>query len=186
MVAQPFEIYQIKITLRDSQPPIWRRIHVQSGITLAKLHKILQRVMGWEDVHLHQFLIHGDRYGSRDCNTSALERANDERRCTLGKVAKAGSEFVYHYDFGDNWEHVLVIETALPPQEGGRYPVCLAGARACPPEDVGGIPGYENYLRAINDPKHPESAEYLEWIGRHFDSEAFNVDEINSALHAMR
>ena len=97
-----------------------------------------------------------------------------------------GSQFRYNYDFGDYWQHALVIEETLPPQEGVRYPVCLAGARACPPEDVGGTPGYENFLEALRHPKHPEHNEYLEWIGGAFDSEAFDVDEVNQGLRGIR
>jgi Plasmid pRiA4b ORF-3-like protein len=96
------------------------------------------------------------------------------------------SGFTYLYDFGDNWEHVIVVEKSLPPGEGVRYPVCLAGARACPPEDVGGIPGYEGFLEAVKNPDHPEHDEYIDWIGGKFDLEAFDVDEVNQRLRALR
>jgi Plasmid pRiA4b ORF-3-like protein len=163
-VPEPVEICEIKVTLRDSRPLIWRRIHMQSDTTLAKLHRILQRVMGWEDAHLHQFVIEGERYGSRDRDALEPMETKDEREYTLGKVAaNAGRQFLYHYDFGDNWQHVLAVEKTFPPEEGGQYPVSLAGARACPPGDVGGIPGYEDFVDAIKNPHHPEKAEYLEW-----------------------
>ena len=186
-MPKPAEIYQIKVTLRDSQLPIWRRIQVRSDITLAKLHRILQRVMGWENAHLHQFVVRGKYYGMTDQDKGEPRKVRDERNYTLGElVAEASAEFVYYYDLGDNWEHVLVVEGTLPPQEGVRYPVCLAGARACPPEDVGGVPGYENFLEAMRDPQHPEHEEYLEWIGGDFDPEAFDVDEVNRHLRAVR
>ena len=144
-MSKPVEIYQIKVTLRDSQLPIWRRIQVRSDTTLAKLHRILQCVLGWEDAHLHQFVIGGEYYGIPDPEEEP-RRTKDGRKCRLSEVVPGeGSQFLYNYDFGDYWQHALVIEKTLPPQEGPRYPVCLAGARACPPEDVGGTPGYEKF-----------------------------------------
>ncbi len=94
--------------------------------------------------------------------------------------------FAYTYDFGDNWEHILEIEKSLPPEEGVRYPLCLAGARACPPEDVGGIPGSENFLQALADANQPEHDEYLEWIGGDFDPEKFDLDEVNHRLRSAK
>ena len=95
-------------------------------------------------------------------------------------------QFRYNYDFGDNWVHILAVEKMLPAEEVVRYPICLAGVRACPPEDVGGLPGYENFLEAMRDPKHPEHTEYLEWISGRFDPEAFDVDEVNRRLRRLR
>jgi len=186
-LAKPVEIYQIKVTLRDSQSPIWRRIQVRSDITLAKLHRILQRVMGWEDAHLHQFVIQGQRYGVPDDDHGSPCETKDERKYKLGDMVRAeGSQFAYNYDFGDYWQHVLVVEEIVPPQGGVQYPVCLAGARACPPEDVGGIPGYENFLEALRDPNHPEHEELVEWIGGEFDPEAFDIDAINLKLRGLK
>jgi hypothetical protein len=183
---RPAEIYQIKVTLRDSQPPIWRRIQVRSDITLAKLHKVLQRVMGWEDAHLHQFVIEGEYYGVPN-QEEEPRRTKDERKYRLNEVIPGeGWQFRYNYDFGDDWQHTLVVEKILPLQEGVRHPVCLAGARACPPEDVGGLPGYEDFLEALRDPQRPEHDEYREWIGGPFDSEAFDLDAANRKLRGMR
>jgi len=184
--SKPVEIYEIKVTLRDSQPPIWRRIQVRSDIALAKLHRILQRVMGWEDAHLHQFVIQGEYYGIPDPEEEP-RRTKDERKYQLrDAVSTEGSQFAYNYDFGDYWQHVLVVEKTLPPQEGVRYPICLEGARACPPEDVGGVPGYEDFLDAVRDPKHPEHGGLLEWVGGAFDPEEFDVDEVNQKLRGIR
>ena len=186
-IPQPVEIYQIKVTLRDSQPPIWQRIQVRSHITLAKLHRILQCVMGWEDAHLHQFAIGDQYFGMPGENDTGPRQTTDERKYKLSEVVpEERSQFRYDYDFGDNWQHVLVVEKILPPEEGVRYPVCLAGARACPPEDVGGLPGYENFLEAIGDPGHPEHNEFSEWIGGTFDPEAFDVHEVNQRLRSKR
>ena len=181
------QIYQIKITLRGSRPPIWRRIQVRCDITLAQLHRILQAVMGWTDSHLHRFLIRGEPYGVRDQDEIGFSRTIDERRYKLERVGPGENfRFTYTYDFGDGWEHDILVEDVLSPTEGVRYPVCLAGARACPPEDVGGIPGYENFLEATRNPEHPEHKEYLEWIGGHFDPEAFDVSAINQQLRRLK
>ncbi len=160
---------------------------MRSDVTLAKLHRILQRVMGWKDAHLHQFIMQGEYYGIRDQDEGEPRKIRDERNYKLGDLVQAeGSQFAYNYDFGDYWQHLLMVEKTLPPQEGVRYPFCLAGARACPPEDVGGIPGYENFLEALGDPKHPEHDEFVEWIGGEFDPEAFAVDEVNQKLRGIR
>ena len=116
-----------------------------------------------------------------------LRKKIDERKHRLRDVvSRQASRFRYEYDFGDLWTHELLVENILSPQEGVRYPVCLAGARACPPEDIGGTPGYENFLAAINSPRHSEHQEYLEWIGHRFDPEAFDVNEVNRKLHRLK
>jgi hypothetical protein len=160
---------------------------VRGDTTLAELHRILQCTLGWTDAHLHQFIIQGEQYGTLDQDEGEPRKARDERKYTLSElVAGAGAPFTYTYDFGDNWEHVLEIEKTFPPDKSVRYPVCLAGARACPPEDVGGIPGYENFREAMRDPQHPDHKELSEWIGSSFDPEEFDLDEVNWHLGAMR
>jgi len=180
-------IYQIKVTLKGSKPPIWRRIQVRSNITLAKLHHIIQAVMGWMDYHLHQFTVEGRYFGLPHPDYGDSLEMNDERRVKLNQVVPGeGSKFVYEYDFGDSWQHALLVEKILPPEKGVRYPVCVKGRRACPPEDVGGIWGYYGFLEAIQDPDHPEYEDYLEWIGGEFDPAAFDLDGVNAALRALR
>ena len=143
--------------------------------------------MGWEDAHLHEFVIRDEHYGVPGEEDIGPRKTRDERNYKLRDTVSAeGSQFAYNYDFGDYWQHVLVTEKTLPPQEGARYPVCLAGARACPPEDVGGIPGYEDFLEAMRDPQHPEHDEYREWIGGDFDPEAFDVDAVNQRLRGLK
>jgi hypothetical protein len=178
-------IYQIKVTLCESKPPIWRRILVPSDITLAKLHRILQAVMGWTDSHLHQFIVEGTYYGVPDPDD--FIEVKSERRVRLNQVVAGETyRFIYEYDFGDSWEHELLVEKIVPPEKGVRYPVCIKGKRACPPEDVGGVWGYAEFLEAIRDPEHAEHEDYLEWIGGEFDPEAFDLDEINAALSHLR
>ena len=122
--------------------------------------------MGWTDTHLHQFAIRGKQYWIPDEGDMALRKKIDERKHRLKDVvSRQTSRFTYEYDFGDLWAHELLVENILSPQAGVRYPVCLAGARTCPPEDVGGRVGYENLLEAIHNPNHPQHEGYLEWIG---------------------
>lgn len=183
-------VYQLKVTLKESKPPIWRRIQVPGNITLLKLHRVLQAVMGWEDYHLHQFVVDGVFYGTRDPDfqVSGMETVN-ERGVRLYQIAlDVGSRFIYEYDFGDSWYHQIVVEKLLPPEAGAsaRYPTCIAGKRACPPEDVGGVWGYESFLEAIRDPAHPEHEELLGWAGGSFDPEEFDLEDVNDALKRVR
>jgi Plasmid pRiA4b ORF-3-like protein len=142
---------------------------------------------GLAECALHQFIIRGQRYGPPDEDDIGPRKTKDERKYKLSElVAGEGEQFIYEYDFGDNWQHTLEIEKVVAAEEGTRYPVCVAGARACPPEDVGGMPGYEDFLAAINDATHAEHEEYLDWIGGEFDPEAFDRDEVNRRLRAMR
>lgn len=180
------QIYQIKVTLKGSKPPIWRRIQVPCNITLAELHRILQAVMGWWDYHLHQFIVGRTYYGVPHPDYYDYMEMRDESQVRLNQIADKGSKFVYEYDFGDSWEHVLLVEKVLEPEPDRQYPVCIKGKRACPPEDVGGIWGYYSFLEAIQNPDHPEHEDYLEWVGGEFDPEAFDLDEVNAALRALR
>ena len=186
-IQEPDQIYQIKVTLADSQPPIWRRIQVKSDITLAKLHRVLQMVMGWTDMHLHQFAILEKRYGVPDEEDVGPTETKDEGKYKLHDLVRGeDSRFSYDYDFGDNWEHELLIEKVLPDEKGVRYPLCLDGARACPPEDVGGTLGYKHFLEVIRNPTHPEHKEFLDWISSEFDPEEFDVDEVNHILRSVK
>jgi len=178
-------IYQIKVTLKGSKPPIWRRILVPGSVTLAKLHDILQVTMGWTDSHLHQFDVRGTYYG--EPHPEYFHEVRDERRVRLDQIVTGeGFRFIYEYDFGDSWEHDLLVEKILPPDPGRQYPVCIKGKGACPPEDVGGIWGYYDFLEAIRDPKHEEHEDYLEWIGGEFDPEAFDLEAVNAELARLR
>lgn len=181
-------IYQLKITLQDSKPPIWRRIQTHGSVTLAELHRIIQAAMGWENQHLHQFIIGDHVYGPA---TPGLDEAGidarDERRARLNEVApREGSKFTYQYDFGDDWEHAILVERILEPEPGARYPRCLAGRRACPPEDSGGVWGYEQLMETLRNPGDPEYAEMREWVGSQFNPDAFSLDETNAELESLR
>jgi hypothetical protein len=181
------DIYRLKVTLKNSKPPIWRRIEVAGNTRLDKLHRVLQATMGWWDAHLHQYIVGDAYYGEPHPDYEMWgDKMLDESKYRLNQIAPAeNSRFVYEYDFGDSWEHVVLVEKILPPEKGIHYPRCIKGKRACPPEDVGGVWGYGSFLEAINDPKHPEHEEVLEWAGDDFDAEAFDLEDINAALQPV-
>src|SRR6266508_3874429 len=153
----PKTVYQIKVTLIGSKPPIWRRILVADTTTLHRLHTILQTIMGWDDYHLHMFTINKQIYGEPEDDEFGDLGIKSEARFELDQVVgRAGAKFRYGYDFGDSWEHELIVEKILPAEKGVHFPLCGAGKRACPPEDVGGVWGYQEFLEAIADPGHSE------------------------------
>lgn len=178
-------LYQFKITLNGTKPPIWRRIQVKN-CTLDKLHEHIQAAMGWTNSHLHLFEIDKERYGDPEllddgfadfeCIDSTLTKIGDI-------VPKDGARFgfQYEYDFGDSWEHKVLFEGCARVESGRRYALCVAGARDCPPEDVGGVWGYAEYLEAIADPKHERHEEMLEWGGP-FDPDEFDAGEATKRM----
>ena len=176
-------IYQLKVTLDDIEPPIWRRLLVPAGMTLGDLHIAIQVAMGWTDSHLHRFEGGGRGYGRPDHEDEASVR--DERRVLLRDVLGPRGSLVYEYDFGDSWHHLIRAEAVLAREKGGTYPRCSEGARACPPEDCGGAWGYQEMLEAIADSKHERHDEMLEWIGGGFDPEAFDLDGINKRMAGL-
>ena len=169
-------VYQIVVTLKDSKPPVWRRFHVPSSLTLAQLHDALQIIMGWTDSHLHRFIINGQEFGRPDYEDRFEDDdpLRDERRIHLAKLFPVvPAAFLYEYDYGDGWLHVIVVEWTLSASSGVQYPSCVEGERACPPEDVGGIFGYEELLTILADPEHEEYERMRMWAGEDFNPEAF-------------
>ena len=177
-------IYQMKIVLDGIQPPIWRRFLVAGDTKLGKLHRVLQIVMGWENSHLHEFKVGRVSFGepSPDYPGKTLDAKKVELR---GVAQDEKDRLKYIYDFGDGWEHDLIVEKIIEPEIGKHYPVCLAGERACPPEDCGGIPGYEMLLTALSGPKTADERDLVEWAGD-FDPDRFDLDAINAGLKRMR
>ncbi len=176
----PGVVYQLKITLRDIKPPIWRRVQVKD-CTLNQLHDLIQTCMGWDGYHLHAFEIGGEQYSEPD--PDGMMETEDERKVKLSQVVAGGiKKLTYTYDFGDNWDHVIQVEKTLEAEAGVRYPRCIAGKRACPPEDCGGPWGYAEFLEAIRDPKHERHEELLEWVGGEFDPEKFDIEAVNEEL----
>jgi hypothetical protein len=180
-VTAKTKIYEIKIELREVRPAVLRRVQVPGELSLAGLHAVVQVAMGWTDSHLHEFDVDGARYGLPDPDWDAGE-VGDEARVTLFRLLGQGDRVGYVYDFGDGWTHRLTVEKVLAPEPGVSYPRCVAGRRACPPEDVGGPWGYDEFLAAMADPAHPEHEHYREWVGGPFDPAAFDLIEVNAAL----
>ena len=181
------KVYQLKISLMDSNPEIWRRVLVSGNTTLGKLHRIIQNVMDWTDSHLHEFIVKDVSYADPDPEME-MDRSKNENRTHLCNIAPtAKSSFVYVYDFGDGWEHKIKVEKTMDHHErfSGR-PVCLEGESACPPEDCGGIYSYYDMLEIIKNPKHPEYNDTMEWLGGEFDPNVFDLDETNQILKKMR
>ena len=171
-------VYRLKVTLRGIRPPIWRRIEVPGSISLFDLHGTLQAAMGWADCHLHQFIHGGIYYGPPDREFDMPMES--ERRTRLADLLRQPKDrLTYEYDFGDSWEHDLILEAIDEAQPWARYPRVVDGKRACPPEDVGGVPGYEEFVLAIRDPGHEEHASMLEWVGGRFDPEQYDVITAN-------
>lgn len=179
------QLYQLHIQLADIQPPIWRRIVVPGQVTLFRLHQILQVVMGWTFSHLHQFIVDEVRYGEPDPEFD--EDIKLDRHVQLRKIApKVGDRFLYEYDFGDSWRHEVTVEHIEPLTLDTYYILqCFEGERACPPEDCGGVGGFERLCEALRDRHHPEHRELREWAGKHYDPKLFSVQAVNSALGLM-
>ncbi|MFQ5973697.1 MAG: plasmid pRiA4b ORF-3 family protein [Alphaproteobacteria bacterium] len=177
-------IYQLKVTIENIRPPVWRRLQVPGDITLGSLHDVLQTAFGWTDSHLHQFVIGDTYFAVPDPEDAGWgPRARDERRARLTDVIRRGAKrFVYEYDFGDGWEHEIIVEEILAPETGTAYPRCLVGRRACPPEDCGGPWGYAELLETIRNPQHPDHVEMRDWVGEEFDPEHFDLDAVNAQL----
>jgi hypothetical protein len=182
-MGQSTAIYQLKLMLSDVKPPIWRRIEV-TDCTLSKLNKIIQIVMGWNGCHLWGFDIGGEEYGDDATGETEMISA---RKIKLSQVVQAGiKKFRYTYDFGDNWDHIIQVEKVLEAESEVKYPRCVKGSRACPPEDCGGAWGYGDFLEAIQNPKRSQHEERLEWFGGEFDPEAFDIEAVNKELATVR
>ncbi len=177
-------VYQIKISLKDLVPPIWRQILVKSDVKLADLHKIIQTVMGWTNSHLHQFMFNEKFYSDPEYEDDWDDNEQiDYRKIKLRDLlSKEKQKLTYEYDFGDGWEHIIALEKILPVDKNKHYPICIDGARSCPPEDCGGTGGYEDLLEIIKNPGHKEYDSMIEWLGSKFDSEQFDINEINKLL----
>jgi Plasmid pRiA4b ORF-3-like protein len=177
------QVFQLKITLAEVSPPVWRRVVLPGGYTLDRVHRAIQLAMGWQDYHLHSFEIDGVQYGQPD-PAGELD-LRDELDTRLDAVVGKDTVFIYTYDFGDWWEHEILVEEISPADPDERYPVCPAGANGCPPEDVGGAYGYANFLAALDDPAHPEHEAMREWVGPRFDRRAFDADRTTTLLRRL-
>lgn len=186
MAVPPPLVFQFHVQLLGIEPAIWRRIQVWEDTTLSQLHVILQNLFLWEDYHLHDFLVDRKVYSTPDPEDQFYgRRVFDESRVPLNAlVHRPGQSFIYNYDFGDGWAHKILLDGVLLAEPRAFYPRCLAGERSGPPEDVGGVGGYEEYLEALADPTHEEHEHWMEWRGP-FEPEAFDLMAVNDALRKI-
>ena len=182
MTKRASKIFQFKIKLRGITPMIWRRVQVKSDITFGMLHVFIFRAMGWEGYHLHEFVMCNPKKGYED-HIGRIDEEMDEDFIDEDKLridryfSMTNNTARYVYDFGDDWEHDIVLEKILEAQEGITYPICLAGKRACPPEDCGGVWGYKNLIEIMQDPDHDEYEEMVDWHGE-LNPEAFDPKDV--------
>lgn len=180
---QPPTIYKISVELEEIEPIIWRRFLVPSTVTLHRLHLILQEVMGWTNSHLYRFEIGKKEYGMPNPDNEFYELDfENSMRAKLGATVASERKFVYEYDFGDGWTHKLTVEDIIDAKPRERYPLCLEGERACPPEDCGGPRGYIRMLSIVANPLHEEFEETVTWLGQGFRPAAFNAERVNRRL----
>ncbi len=181
MVNNPNAV-QVRVSLDDIEPEVWRRLVVPMDWDLQHLHLTIQAAFNWWNYHLHEFRIGGLRYGDigalEDSFSEDDPRVFDERKVRLRDFVRNGMKFSYIYDFGDDWHHTVELEDLLSLDETPKHATCLGGARARPPEDVGGIPGYEQFLGVIADPRNPDHAEIRRWCGGHFDPDWFDLSTV--------
>ena len=174
------KILELDIILRDSKPKIWRRVLVPDNMTFLELHYIIQFAMGWTNSHLHQFVV-----GNYDRRIGIpyeddFEEMEDGREVKINSLLNAPKDkILYEYDFGDSWAHLIEVRQVHEPEPGKKYPVLTGGAMACPPEDCGGIWGYQDLVKELKKKNSREYEELLEWLGGEFDPEAFDINETN-------
>lgn len=180
------KIFQIQIALKGFKPKIWRRILVPSDLLLSDFHKIIQTTMGWTNSHLHQFIKNRTFYSIKHADDDMWDDNNVDyrkKKVRISDLIKAEKDkIIYEYDFGDGWEHDIILEKILPFDNKIKYPICLAGKMNCPPEDCGGIWGYYDMLEILKQPDHEEYENLIEWLGDKFDPEYFNKDKVNDLL----
>jgi len=178
-------IYQLKIELKGSEPKIWRRIQVAEDTSFSDLHDIIQLTMGWENSHLFEFKVNKVRIfdfeENFDDGSNPAER--DSFDTLLNEIVNLiKTKFTYIYDFGDHWEHDIQVEKILPALKEKSFPICIDGERAGPPEDCGGIWGYQDILKILTDKNHPQYEEITSWLGDEWNAESFNCDHVNILL----
>jgi len=187
--ARPGEkAIQFKVQLCYIRPPIWRRVVLPDNATLGDLHAVIQAAMGWYDCHMHSFDIKGVYYTSGAASQmDDMDMENEERVPLATVISRAKQKFIYEYDFGASWGHEIVSEKFLSLDSDATYPLCLGGARACPPKDCGSFPGYMDILKALSAKKPTaEQKELLEWVGEGYDPERFDLDAVNRRLRQKR
>jgi hypothetical protein len=177
-------VLQLRLQLADVNPAVWRRVLVPGSVRMAKLSVMILTAMGWTNSHLHAFRVGDKNYGM--CFDDYPEDEIDERGVTVLQALRDERRFVYDYDFGDGWEHDVIVEELTWPTSGLKFAICIDGQNACPPEDVGGPGGYSEFLDALSDPEHVEHERTLEWAGGFFNPAEFSLAATNAALQRLR
>ncbi|CAN5640395.1 plasmid pRiA4b ORF-3 family protein [soil metagenome] len=181
------EVYQLRIDLRGSRhPKVWRRILVPATIKLSLLHVVLLRAMGWGGGHMHEFTFAHGSYARVEPGMDLPFDVQDESRVSLRTALRGSLTFTWVYDYGDNWQHKVKVERAADMGVALNHPLCITGQGACPPDDVGGVPGFEEFVQAMGDPAHPEHDELTGWYGRPFDPVAFSVADVQERLDEIK
>ncbi len=179
-------ICQIQLSLLGSKPKIWRRVLIQSDMLLSDFHKVIQSSMGWTNSHLHLFNKNETCYAEKTADDSTWEELGhvDYQELKVSDLLiNEGERILYEYDFGDGWEHEIILEQILPGEENGlAKPICLAGKMNCPPEDCGGLRGYSDMLEILKNPDHEEYESFIVWLGGKFDPDHFNLNKVNKLL----
>lgn len=181
----PNKTYQVKITLKGSKPSIWRQVLIPSDLSLPDFHKVIQTTMGWTNSHLHQFIKNRTYYAPKMPDDIFWDEADnvDYSKLKISDLLKKEKEkIIYEYDFGDGWEHEIVLEKIEDDAMNKKDVTCLKGKNSCPPEDCGGIWGYYDMLEILKDPDHEEYEDYSEWLGVDFDPTYFDIEEVNEML----
>lgn len=184
--STPIEkVYQIKIILKDSEPSIWRRVKIASSIDLLELHGIIQAAMGWKDCHMHQFVSGGRHFGDEDPDFDY--KMTDERTVRVDELLKKEKgSITYEYDFDDSWEHMIRLEKILPGDDTPNLPVCVEGERACPPEEIGGVWGYEDMLDSLKNTRDRDHKKAMAIFGKDYDPDRLDIEEINARLAGLK
>ena len=177
--------YQLHVELEGVSPKVWRRLLVPATIDLSLLHVVLLWGMGWEGGHLHEFVFGRDHYGPAEPDLDLPDEVGDEDGVLLRDALRTRKTFLYVYDYGDNWRHKVRVEKVVTPHEPIDPALCIAGENACPPEDVGGVYGYQRALEVVRDRRHPDHEDMTEWLGP-WDAEAFDVERTAAWLRRIR
>lgn len=180
------KVYQLRIELANVQPTVWRTLWVPGTIKISRLDKVMQAAFGWANKHMHEFRIDGRRYGQTDFADRGDRDLLDERLFTLEAVIGTSvKEFVHDYDFGDGWSHKIRVEHIIDANEYNNWPVCIDGANACPPEDVGGPHGFASFVALMSDPTREDYLEMWRWHGGPFNPEAFEISAANMRIRRI-
>lgn len=189
MNVSPSEFIEIKVTLNDVEPPVWRKFIISTLATLEELHIVIQKTMGWQNCHLYDFSVNNGKRKFSPNDMSDLfgneDDFEDPSKVTIASLMMMGvRDILYTYDYGDGWEHTVEIEKEVICQPDVKYPLCTEGFGACPPEDCGGPYGYANLCSILSNPKDEEYKEMREWVGREFDPTKFSIGKANKNLRS--